>query len=362
MIKQVKRGWKADFWLGTHRIRKTFPIKKLAQDFESIKKADYLKGKFIPSSERDRTPFSKFIDEYFTLHASVNMVNAKNEFYRLKSFNKFFGDTAVSEITPKEIQKWKADLASRVKPSTFNRSLTALKGAFNTAIEWGKIKENPAQKITKLREDDPKTRYLTENEIDQLLKCASPKLCDFLVFAMNTGLRKTNVIQLNWEDIDFHNNIIKVIKTKSGKSVDIPINKVVSELLDRLRPSSNHPTGRVFDTTNLRREWERARRLAGIPPVRLHDMRHTFCSHLAMKGIDLLTISKLTGHADMKMTMRYAHLSPNHKLIAVNMLSLNQKGSLDTDRKNVGVGQETRTLFGHPTSEIIRNQHTAHPK
>ena len=99
--------------------------------------------------------------------------------------------------------------------------------------------------------------------------------------------------------------------------------------------AGNRKVGRILDTTNLKRDWEKTLAAAKIADCRIHDLRHTFASHLAMKGIDLFTISQLLGHADIKMTQRYAHLAPNHKRIAVNILSFgNGKGQLPLSEKN----------------------------
>jgi integrase len=320
MIKQVKKGWRVDMWLGTDRIRKILPTKKLAEVFQVTKKNEFIQGKFIPTAKKDRTPFKEFADEYYRLYAAVSMVNPKtNEYYRLEQLKKFFGDKPLCDIKQRDVEEWKAEMATRCEASTFNRALTTLKGLFNKAIEWGKIGQNPAQKIGKLRETNQRVRYLTEQEIQKLLKVASLRLHQFIVLALNTGFRKANLIGLTWEDIDFRNGVIHVLKTKSGKAYDVPINNTVMDLLKVLAPGRT-PSGRVLDTCNLKREWEEAIEASGTTNCRIHDLRHTFASHLAMKGIDLFTISQLLGHADIKMTQRYAHLAPNHKKIAVNMI------------------------------------------
>jgi integrase len=324
MIKQVKKGWRADFWLGSNRIRKSFPSKKIAEVFEVTKKNEYLQGKFIPNSKRDRTPFNNFVEEYYRLYASISMVNPKtNEFYRLEQLKKFFGAKPISDIKPRDIEEWKTSMASQCQPATLNRALTTLKGLFNKEIEWGKLEHNPAQKIGKLREANQRVRYLTEEEISKLLEFAKPRLRDFIVLALNTGMRKANLIGLIWEDIDFRNGVIHILKTKSGKAYDVPLNNAVLGLLKSLVKGKT-PAGKVLNTCNLKREWENAIEASGVKNCRVHDLRHTFASHLAMKGIDLFTVSQLLGHADIKMTQRYAHLAPNHKKIAVNMLNLTE--------------------------------------
>ena len=133
-------------------------------------------------------------------------------------------------------------------------------------------------------------------------------------------MRRSSLVNLQWEDIDFRNGVIRILKTKSGRAYDVPMDNALICLFKQL--AKEKPQGKILDTSNLRREFTKALQMAGIENCTLHDLRHTFASHLAMKGIDLYTISQLLGHADIKMTQRYAHLAPNHEKIAVNMIHL----------------------------------------
>jgi len=320
VITQVKRGWRADFWLGTHRVRKTMPSKKLAEVYEVTKKNEHIQGKFIPSSKKDRTTFSEFADEFYRLHCQVNMQDPEMTIqYQIKKFKLSFADKLLSEITIKDIEEWKSQYASHVKPSSVNRHIDTLKTLFAKAVEWGKLKGNVVSKIKRLRVDNRRVRYLSNDEIKRLLRAAKPRLKEFLILALNTGMRRSNSLGLRWEDIDFKNGVIHVLKTKSGKAYEVPINNVLLNLFKTIQ--KGEPSGLVLDSTNLRRDFNSTLRKAKIENCTIHDLRHTFASHLAMKGIDIYTISQLMGHSDIKMTQRYAHLAPNHKKIAVNMIS-----------------------------------------
>lgn len=243
----------------------------------------------------------------------------KTVFYHLEKLKTYFGEKRLGEITQRDIEEWKADFSTKAEPSTVNRQLTTLKSLFRKAVQWNKLPSNPSKSIAKLRENSGRTRYLTEQEIRRLYEVASLKLQQFLTLALNSGMRKSNLVNLQWEDIDFRNGVIHVIKTKSGKTYDVPINNALIGLFKQL--SKDKKPGRVLDSTNLRSEFIATLQKADITDCTLHDLRHTFASHLAMKGIDLYTISQLLGHSDIKMTQRYAHLTPNHKKIAVNMIN-----------------------------------------
>jgi len=136
MITQMKEGWRADFWLGAHRVRKTLPSKKIAEIFEVTKKNEYIQGKFIPSSKKDRTTFSEFADEFYRLHCQVNMQDPKVAVqYQIRKFKSDFGDKILSDITVKDIEEWKLQYASVVKPSSVNRYMDTLKTLFAKAVE-----------------------------------------------------------------------------------------------------------------------------------------------------------------------------------------------------------------------------------
>jgi len=332
LIKKIKRGerkpnrWEANFYLGSRRVKKKFNSFAEADNFEIQEKAKYNSGGYLPLQKNDRTPFDNYADEYYRIIASVNMINPKiNEFYRIKEFKKYWEGKPLCYIRGKDIEEWKASMLTKgQKTSTINRSLTSLRSLFNQAVKDGKIRDNPTARIKKLREDNQRVRYLTEQEIFKLLDCATPRLHDFIILGVNTGMRKSNLINLQWEDIDFGAGVIHVLKTKSGKAYELPMNESVLNLLKRL--SYKERSGRIIDTTNLKREWTSAVKQSGIIDINIHTLRHSYASHMVMKGLDMFTLSKLMGHADMKMTQRYSHLAPNFKKIAANMINFPHTG------------------------------------
>ncbi len=325
MILKVVNGWKVDFRLGSTRIRKTLPSRKLAEDFLTVQKHKFIEGKFIPRRKREIVPFSRFADEYYRLHCSVNMRSPeKTVFYHLEHLKKHFGDKPLAVINQHDVEEWKAAFADKAQPATVNRQLTTLKACFQKAIQWDKLDVNPARLVKKLRENSRRDRFLTEQEIVSLYEVAGPRLRAFLTLALNSGMRKANMINLTWDDVDMKNGVIHVLKTKSGKSYDVPMNNALFNLFEGLR-KEGRISGQVLDSANLRREFGEALQKAGIKGCTIHALRHSFASHLAMKGIDLYTISQLLGHSDIKMTQRYAHLAPNHKKIAVNMIGFGEQ-------------------------------------
>ena len=162
------------------------------------------------------------------------------------------------------------------------------------------------------------------NEIDRLLRECSGHLNPIVIVALNTGMRRGEILNLKWENVDTNQRLIYIMGSKSGEKREIPINNLLLELLKRLRRSSksdyvfSHKDGSPFGKVD--KSFRSACKRAGIKDLRFHDLRHTFASHLVMSGVDLKTIQELLGHKSLEMTLRYAHLSPDHKRKAVDNL------------------------------------------
>ena len=141
--------------------------------------------------------------------------------------------------------------------------------------------------------------------------------------ALNTGMRKEEILSLKWKDVDFRSRIIAILDTKNGESREIPMNDIVYRTLVAIKETDSpwvfcKKNGERYG--NVRKAFEGARKRAEIVDFRFHDLRHTFASHLVMAGVDLKTIQELVGHKSFETTLRYAHLSPDHKKAALDIL------------------------------------------
>ena len=141
--------------------------------------------------------------------------------------------------------------------------------------------------------------------------------------ALNTGMRKSEILDLRWENIDLDNRAITIRKSKNNEIRIIPINELLYGVLKKLY---NHKTSEYVFTRfgnpvrDVRTAFNNALKLASIEDFRFHDLRHTFASHLVMNGAHLRTVQQLMGHKDIKMTMRYSHLSKDFVQEAVENL------------------------------------------
>ena len=168
---------------------------------------------------------------------------------------------------------------------------------FNKAMEWGKVHDNPVRKVKYFPENKRRLRYLTKEEIKALYNASADHLRPILIVALNTGMRKSEILNLKWEDIDFRQKMIYILNTKNNEKREIPMNQVVFDTLPKIRkhPDSSYifynRDGKPYG--DIKKAFSSARKRAGIKNFRFHDLRHTFTSHLVMAGVDLNTVKEL---------------------------------------------------------------------
>ena len=290
----------------------------------------------------------------------------------LKRLEGFFAERQLTAVTPEMISEYMRTRAERDSASdpTINRDLQELKSMFNKIIRfkrWGKVLENPVSYVKLAKEKNERVRYLEPEEIKQLISAAREYLKPIIVTALHTGMRRGEIFNLRWDDVDFKERVIHVRDSKNGEGRYIPMSEELRRTLFRLpsrfaggylfpsylpsrkagrSKSGDHPQRPFVD---LKNGFQRALEKAGISDFRFHDLRHTFASYLVMKGADLNTVRELLGHKSLKTTLRYAHLSPTHKERAIRLIdeAMGQKespGSKEGDRGTRGdtVGDTVR--------------------
>jgi len=303
--------------------------KSLAVQAYQKRKIEIKEGKFFPEMIRRKRAilFRDMAKLYLEEHSKVNNRSWRTDKTRLERLIERFGTTPLSNITKLDVERFRSVLAKELAPATVNRHIALLKSIFNKAISWGKSEHNPVRGI-KLFKETHRIRFLSDEEEEHLNTIFPPKYWPWVEFAFHTGLRRENQFGLRWENIDFGTGIITIPQSKSGEIHYVSMNDRVVEIL-RNMPSRFH-SPYVFTSTNgqtpmnsrnfIQRIFLPHVRQAAIPKFRWHDLRHTFASRLVMAGIDLRTVQELMGHKTITTTMRYAHLSPGHKMDAVQCL------------------------------------------
>ncbi len=231
-----------------------------------------------------------------------------------------FGDLTVAEITPKLLSNYKTKRVNQgTLPATINHELQLLNHAFNIAIrEWEWIKENPVSKIKRERVNNLRDRWLTLEEEERLLEASPEWLRDIITFAIYTGLRKSEILNLRWKDVDLFRKVIYIGEQKNRGKDTLPLN---SKALGVLRKKSkvrhinceyvfHTQNGTKIDPRNLNRAFYSSLRKAEIKDLRFHDLRHTFATRLVQAGVDIYTVQKLCRWKTISMAMRYAHHYP----------------------------------------------------
>jgi integrase len=272
-------------------------------------------------------------------------------------------DRPMAEISPWIIEKWRAERRKRGKAqSTINRDLTVLRTVLSKAVLWKVITTHPLESLKPLKVDTAAViRYLTPEEEARLrytlyqrdaqLKAARARgntwrrargyaelptredhtygdhLTPMVLLSLNTGLRRGELFGLHWGDVRGQSKILTVRgeTAKSGQTRHLPLNVEALQVLSAWRQQMSGD-GLVFPgkdgqrLNNMRKAWKGVLTAAEIAGFRWHDLRHTFASKLVMAGVPLNTVRELLGHTTPAMTLRYAHLAPDHKASAVELL------------------------------------------
>ncbi|MCF6777284.1 site-specific integrase [Thiotrichales bacterium 19X7-9] len=293
---------------------------------------DIQQEKKLKNSDQDKFTLKNYLDEFY-LEWSKNNHRSSSKIQRMllvtcKPLHSF----ELNEIDLKVLNSflYKYKNASGVSDSTLNRTATALKGAITKAAEFGYLEQNKLMGFKKFQESFGKIRYLSSKETIALinaLETTEELTRNIVLTAYYTGMRRGEIFSLDWSDIDFKANQIALDKnnTKSGKTRSIPMHKNIRQMF--LDLSSNASVGLVFKSPitgsrldNINKSWATLMKKAEIENFRFHDLRHNFASQLVMKGESLSVVRELLGHSDFKMTLRYAHLAPEHKQRAVDLL------------------------------------------
>lgn len=264
-------------------------------------------------------------------------------------------DTPLAGFTRADFDAFKASrLKAKIKPATVNRDLDRIKAALAQAVAWEMLDKNPLAGVKRIKRDiEQRIRYLTKDEETALrnaleareararaqrqsgdawrsergyellgpIEGFSDHLKPMTLLALNTGLRRGELTQLKWADVDLEGKRVTVRAgyAKSGKARHVPLNTEALQILKDYR-EQHTGKGELFGVASVKTAWAGLMREAKITGFRFHDLRHSFASKLVMRGIDLNTVRELLGHGDIAMTLRYAHLAPEHKAAAVEAL------------------------------------------
>ncbi len=268
-----------------------------------------------------------YIDQHYRVYVEAHHSRPKETLVYLGLFK--LDRRPLDEINLADVESWRTrTLKAGKTPATINRTTNALKAALQRAYDWELIDNNPLARLKPLKVDESAVvRYLDHDEERRFLTAlegVTPRLHAFTLLAINTGLRRGELWNLLWGDVDLMRGMLTVhgAGAKSKQTRHVPLNSTALETLKRWRGGiSPMPNTPVFGKQLFQKSWQTLLTNAELVNFRFHDCRHHFASKLVMAGVPLNTVRELLGHSDLKMTMRYAHLAPDNLRQAVEMLS-----------------------------------------
>jgi len=265
--------------------------------------------------------------------------SADSKKYRINIILSHFGNLPLRSFNTLSVEQYQTNLINKnLKPATVNKHISILKAMIKKAVDWNMVEEETLKRVRRVKlltENNKRLRYLSKEECQSLINACDQHLRPAVITALNTGARKEEILSLKWDNVDLKHGFILLDRTKNGDRREIPINDTLRVTFKSLTRRLDIPyvfydslTGKRYK--DIKRSFKSACKRAGVTDFRFHDFRHTFASHLVMAGVDLTTVKELLGHKDFKMTLRYAHLAPAHKVKAVDILdnTLNGKPTI----------------------------------
>ena len=327
---QGKVWWMSFMYQGKQVRRSTGTAdRRLAESILAKVRVQIIEGRFFETREETTRTFEELMARYLTEHAARKSQPRHYQGYT-NSLKAFFGARTLAEITPKlivEYKNWR--YAAGLKPASINRELANLKKAFNLAVrEWEWCRENPVSRVSMERENNQRDRWLSVEEEARLLQACAPWLHDLVTFALHTGMRMGEIVELTWRGVDVSRRTVMVFRSKNGERRTIPVNQTVLTVLKEKTKVRSLKTDVVFcskaftpiESGHLRRSFRLALSKAQIEDFHFHDLRHTFATRLVQAGVDIYKVQRLLGHKSPIMTQRYAHHYPESLRDGVEIL------------------------------------------
>lgn len=276
----------------------------------------------LPENLRNQGVRFKELVEATLVYSASHHRDTRTVKNRLEHILPQFAERIAEQIMPEEIDAWLT--ANTKTPATSNRYRALFSLVFREALRNRKVTSNPARLVRQRHEDNAVIRWLTDEEEKQLraaIEKMFPAHLPELQIALGTGIRQAEQYGLRWEEVDFKRKEIRLGRTKNYAGRMIPMNSEVSAAFEKMKAIAAPNVDNVFAIKNPRAWFERAIAAAKIRRFRWHDCRHTFCSRLAMRGVNLKAIQTLAGHKTIAITARYAHLDDAALRSAVELIA-----------------------------------------
>jgi len=339
LYRREKTWWMSFIIPGRGQIRQSTKTenRKLAERIYGKMLNDVEEGNWFENQARRKTlkeMIERYREEYAAQWSYITKARNKTIF---KTLLAYFGEDAQLQDVETMIggyeQHRKTKSKRAIKPSTIVKELGLLRRMFNIARKQWKWKiQNPVSEIELPKVSNERVRYLSESEyaclFEALDRAPEQWLKSCVIIAIDTGLRLSNICNLQWSEVNLFSRsiIISADKMKNTDYIGIPLTERACQTfreLQRVRAITDHvfhDSGKRIYPVKLQRAFKQALSAAEISNFHFHDLRHTFASMLVQSGVDIYTVQKLLGHKDGRMTKRYAHLNMENLRKAVEKL------------------------------------------
>lgn len=309
-VYQRGNVWWVRYRFNGQLIRKSIGYdKRLAEEALKAIRGDIVRGEYRLRRNGDKRLFKEMVQEYLDEKVKRSLDRDRESF---KNLLPEFQHKALHAITRQDVETYVKKRKTQVSNTTVNLELALLSHVFNIAIEKGYCDRNPVKGIKRLKETPWRHRFVfSESEIRQLVEKAAPHLKLILMLAFGTGLRKGDLLNLQWEDVDFDHGIITCTMQKTEAPVEIPMLPMIQQALEKMKAMSN---GSLYVFTlngkkigDIKTAFKAALRRSSLDKkgYRFHDIRRTFATMLYNRGVHLTKIQRLLGHKSVLTTERY---------------------------------------------------------
>lgn len=293
--------------------------RKLAERIYGKALTDLQEGRWFEKQKAKSITFEEMVKKYLSKYYRLR------DGHTVKKLLPVFGHLKLCDVTTELISDYRDERLKTVKPATVYQELSLMRRMFNVARrEWKWVRDNPAADLSfSVGNKNARDRWLSPEEERLLLsKATNPAwLRPLLIVALHTGMRRGEILNLVWKDLDFNRRLITIHKSKNGEKRGIPMSQTVFLCLKNWGRVVDI-SGRVFPRAvrSLRAAFDKTLDKAEITDFHFHDLRHTFATRLVQNGVDLYKVKELLGHKTINMTMRYAHHYPESLRSSVEIL------------------------------------------
>jgi len=336
--------WWMSLQLNGQRVRLNTLVedRQLAEEFFCAWKAEIARTRWLgtPTPDGDHT-VAELITQYLKMVTPRKSLGSQQrDRLILARFANRWGKLLLRDLTTLLIEAYLAKRLVQVSFATVSKELGVLKAAFRCAIRWGGASRSPLVGIALNQEGTARTRWLSDDEETGLLAHCPAWLRDIIIVGLDTGLRPGNLVGLQrvWVQQGETCVIIPREQTKTKKlPLTIPLTVRAADIVHRYLESARSEylflstTGRPFTCAEVNRALQRAAVTAGLRDICLYTLRHSFISRLVQAGVSLPEVAALAGHRDIRMTMRYAHLAPQHLRNSIATLEARRTARSEND-------------------------------